>query len=653
MPLKLQLPVLAIMHTEYSALVSSLVGMKDHDVFFHIYHSQTPHWMQRIRKVFMSSVFGYSDNLRMSHVELDVEKMQSVPLMSATAANISTTLTWIGNRSWATKMSRHEISVQGMKFVSYGHDGGLARVLFDLVALSLKKESIDFLFDDLRSVHPKISRIVLGPHLGECLEHAEGNSVFERMNEIIDAVMIHLPRSNAVIAAALVLSQDFVDEDMEKIDPGGSVSTIAPIIECLGRVHSCPRVEVAQSFLLNSENGPAEPEAEFYINPDGLNHVELLGSVGLTKYRNMSDHGWDRRFNAMKLGFGLIKSQNFIERPQWQGEIIKSSEHKVRDHSLIALENLLSMNRQGTPGGGHLFYLGNGNTKFQSCFPVVKELVVHVKTEIEAGSFFYDTNPDQVSVVRHVKIDDYRFHFGRADNPFLLLDLVSLHKEDWFASDSGRSGLNLLGYLLPRSHDGFIFSKLPTYIMVHYDLVMDQGAVALLRMIGELSLYYDVVYFVDPGFLSTGSTLLLVLRSAKLSVSCYRVPCSEVLKYLEYYRLVAEVSLYMSVLKHNYPSSYFDMIGHYIGMVDMNVNANMTIDFRSVSNFRNISDSSSIYSAVDNHNYKLQARSYVGFTFSPKRYKKHLSQKGVSRLAIGSASALDNMRGLLNLVSRG
>jgi len=172
-----------------------------------------------------------------------------VPLLRAIQKKIADLLGSIKTWGICPELNLQQITVAGIKFISYGLDEMRGHILFNLIATAFSNISTDVNLDYLTAVSPKISRLIFSPTLTEKLRiNKDIDNFWGMYGKLITALKAYLFDEHACYAAAAICLENHITDDI--LESAGSdqvnVDAVLNVVRDMIEIRCEPELVVLQ-----------------------------------------------------------------------------------------------------------------------------------------------------------------------------------------------------------------------------------------------------------------------------------------------------------------------------------------------------------------------------------------------------------------------
>jgi len=649
------------MEGEYAAGLTELKGLEDIDVFLHIFHKWSVAHTARVLKTFLLSTTHFAIILKENDVELDYSKYKDGSYACCTAPSIRGVLEYLSTLPELKGVNQHVISVHGLDFVCYGGDEGAARMLFNLLALVLRKDHSEELLDEIRSNDQTVSRILFGAELSNCLVKATPGSFFHKLRSLEPCLALNLPDKRMSMAAAICILKQFITpEDVAAADPTDVSQEATALVDAALDVYCYPNLRAAA--VENLRDGQYADKHEVLYTADELANIQTVGAAINEQRTDLGSDKFDVSLNNAKAVLELEKRDTITKNLIWATKIREAAKLEIRDHSLQMVEVYHSEMKK-------VF-----NTRPEVFMVAYKDSPLQLHLGKVPGS--------NINIMRHtsekpfesVRLTDFNFLVHNGVGPFkerllktsgssiLMVDLTVpddpvYGEKSPFDMGTHVKMKNIVKTLIPSDHRGTIeFAQAPAVVWLRFQYVSDSAdGVAENSMAAffiKLAQVYFVHYYPPTDVCSTAITVVLVRREVpEMSDTYYLKNPWALVKMMDNYYVHFAIKLLRMVCNHKLPLTFMGAIAYWVSGSHVATSAHMSVDFSKVR--VNLFDRTQLYPEDLVMQINLDKRNYAGLYSVSRSGKKSSGVKfagqNLSKLAVSSWRAAGNMRGVMNL----
>jgi len=642
------------MVADYDEVFAPLADISNFDMFYTIYHTWTPYEMARVIKAFRNDKADYGVLLKQGDELFDFGRLLHMPRVSCTSRSVSDVLDIIKEKNLG--LHPFELVIEGMKFVSYGKTQSRAKLLFDLVALSLSTNNYDILLDDIKTFEPFVSKIFLSPNLDKLLNDSVPGTCLYKAKLIAAAINFYMPNKKLGLLAALVLLVDDLKEegkmDDESLGYVDSLSDFFSVASCVNVLYTTPSLDQIQDQLLSYEGTDVHIDAS--IQADDKVKLSIFGGgMENVNYPTLTKLAAESKINDMKMGLHMNRMELAIKAPHWDKEISNLFAKRNRDLSLQLLGIALAGIEEIGPGQARVAYMGKAHTVVQD--------VVAENTRLQVFSYRLEG-----PIFDRLRDDSYRPHKCSGIEELSRQVLVDPRRTilviDGTASDfvlpAGVFGhrqhticRGALSRLIPLNADRTIrVVSLPAMIWVRFDYYYDNDMIQLMKLFDSLGLYYDIQYFPSSDLFESYVTFVFMIRPETVEgrdfvPRCFKKP-SEMILVAERVRLSMQLMLFQLVSEHRVSLASVRVLLSKMPTPE----DNSKIDYGDLASTYMV-DIPEMYNDNIRAEYRSLTRRYAGLMVSNGRSASKTSVgKNISKLAVNMDRASSAMRNLFELV---
>jgi len=649
------------MEGEYAAGMTELKGLEDIEFFLHIFHKWPVAHTSRVLKYFLLNTTHFATVLKENDVDLDYAKYKDGSYACCTAPSIRSVLEWLSTLPELKGVDQHVISVHGLDFICYGGDEGAARMLFNLLALVLRKDHSEELLDEIRSNDQTVSRVLFGMELSNCLVNAVPGSFFHKLRSLEPHLALNLPDRRMSMAAAVCILKQFITlEDIAAADPTDVSQEATALIDAALDVYCYPNLRTAA--VENLRDGHYADKHEVLFTADELSNIQTMGSAINEQRADLGSDAFDVSLNNAKAVLELEKRDMVTKNAIWATKVKEAAKLEIRDHSIQMVEVYHSEMKKVFNVQPEVFMVAYKDSPLQLQLGKVPGSTINIMRQ-KAEKPFDSVRINDFSFLVHSDTGAFKSRLLQTSGSSILMVDMSVPDDPVYGEKSPfEMGThvkmkNIVNTLIPSDHKGvFDFTQSPAIVWLRFQYISDsadgiaEGSMA--KFFIKLAQIYRIHYYPATDICSTLITVVLVRReSIEMSDTYYLKNPWALVKMMDNYYVHLSIKLLRMVCNHKLPLTFLGAVAYWVSGSHVATAAHMSVDFSKVR--INLFDRTQLYPEDLVMQVNLDKRNYAGLYSVSRSGKKSSGVKfagqNLSKLAVSSWRAAGNMRGVMNL----